>query len=518
MYRQPAVRKGAPQQVSSTTSLPSPVGGWNARDSVAVMPTTDAVTLTNFFPTVSDVLLRKGCVDHVTGFGSVPQSLLPFQSPTVRKLFAATATDIYDATSAGAVGSAEVSSLTSGKWQHVNFAIGGTHYLYIVNGADNPQHYNGSVWASPSITGVTKANLVHINMHKRRLWFVEKSSMKAWYLAVDSIAGAATSFDLGPLFALGGELTAMATWSLDAGSGLDDHAVFISSQGEVAIYTGTDPSNANTWQLIGVYRIGAPIGRRCFTKYGGDLLVLTVNGVFPLSTALQSARIQLTQALTDKISSAMSLAAGLYGTNFGWEMQVYPDANMLLMNVPVTTTTSQQYVMNTITKSWCNFTGWDATCFAQFDPDGLGFNVLYFATDTKVVAAWSGESDYGSNIVGEALQAFDYMGTRAALKQFRMVRPIIRSNGVPGVLLGMNTDFDTTTPVGTPTFASPTFAVWDTSTWDAGIWSGGLDVRRDWQSVNAVGYCGAIHMVIASSVLNVNWASSDVVYEVGGVV
>ena len=45
---------------SVTASITSPIGGWNARDSIAEMPATDAVTLNNFFPTPTDVQLRQG--------------------------------------------------------------------------------------------------------------------------------------------------------------------------------------------------------------------------------------------------------------------------------------------------------------------------------------------------------------------------------------------------------------------------------------------------------------------------
>ena len=43
-----------------TTSVPSPIGGWNARDSQANMSPTDAIQLVNWFPTPTDVTLRKG--------------------------------------------------------------------------------------------------------------------------------------------------------------------------------------------------------------------------------------------------------------------------------------------------------------------------------------------------------------------------------------------------------------------------------------------------------------------------
>ena len=42
-----------------TASIPAPLGGWNARDSLANMDPMDAVQMDNFFPTPNDVALRK---------------------------------------------------------------------------------------------------------------------------------------------------------------------------------------------------------------------------------------------------------------------------------------------------------------------------------------------------------------------------------------------------------------------------------------------------------------------------
>jgi hypothetical protein len=54
---------------------------------------------------------------------------------------------------------------------------------------------------------------------------------------------------------------------------------------------GTNPSDATAWSRVGVYFLGKPLGRRCLVKYGGDLILLTQNGAFPLSLALQSATV-----------------------------------------------------------------------------------------------------------------------------------------------------------------------------------------------------------------------------------
>ncbi|MEI6590348.1 MAG: hypothetical protein WCO38_10445, partial [Verrucomicrobiota bacterium] len=45
---------------ATTTSVPAPIGGWNGRDSLANMQPLDAVQLVNWYPTPTDVTMRKG--------------------------------------------------------------------------------------------------------------------------------------------------------------------------------------------------------------------------------------------------------------------------------------------------------------------------------------------------------------------------------------------------------------------------------------------------------------------------
>jgi hypothetical protein len=496
-----------------TASLPAPTGGWNARDPLAQMDKLDAVILDNIFPQTKEVVLRYGYTTHVTGVGAstAVNSLMAYNSPTTNKLFGAAGANIYDMTNAGTVGAAVVTGQTSDKWQHVNMTTAGGSFLILVNGADNMERYDGSSWTAVSgaITNVATTSIINLNVFKRRLWMVEKNSLKIWYLPVDSITGAAAALDFSGIFKLGGYLMSMGTWSLDAGDGLDDYAAFVTSQGEVAVYKGTDPSSATTWTLQGVFVIGSPIGRRCLVKYGGDMLMISKDGLLPMSKALMSSRVNTRVALTDKIQQAASEATTTYGANFGWETMLYPAENMLLMNVPTSATTSEQYVMNTITGSWCRFTGWNATCWERFN------DLIYFGTLDGVNLAWSGQSDNGANINAEALQAFNYFGNDME-KRFTLARPILSSNGTPGISIGLNVDFDLSAPVGTPTFSPTTYGIWDTGLWDAALWGGDYQIKKDWLGVNGIGRCAALHMKLALMGILLKWASTDYIYEDGG--
>lgn len=508
------------QQVSVTLSVSAPTGGWNARDSLAMMKETDAVSLDNFFCTPYDVKIRDGYSNYATGITGTVNTVASYSPPSgLAKLFAAAGANIYDVTVGGPVGAAAVTGATSDKWQHTNFGTAGGNFLYLVNGVDKPQLYDGTSWvavdavSTPAITGVTTTTLVHVAAFKARLWFIQKDTLKVWYLPTLSIGGAASSFDLSSLFSKGGYLMSMGNWSLDAGYGMDDYAVFVTSEGQVAVYKGTDPASAATWALIGVYDVGSPIGRRCLMKYAGDLTLICKDGLAPLSKSLMSSRVNSMEMLTDKIQHVMSDYTTQYGANFGWETALFPQENMLLVNVPYSTAISYQLVMNTISGAWSRFLGWNAACFELHE------DLLYFGSNGVVCKAWDTTADNGSNINFEAQQSFKYIGRSGQNVQVKMLRPIISTDGSPSVLLGVNTDFDTTAPTGIPTFTPTSAAQWDLATWDGGFtWGGDLQIKRDWQTAFGFGYCISAHMKGTIKNCRMHWASTDYLLTGGGVV
>lgn len=494
--------------IQKTASIPAPVGGLNGRDAYADMPPGDAITLDNFFPTPSNVQLRNGYKAWLTGVNAQVNSLCCYSSAAGRKLFAASGTHIYDATTAGVVGAAVVSGLTSDKWQHVNFGTPGGQYLMMVNGADSAQLYDGTNWqavtavsAPISITGIATTSLIHVNMFKGRLFFVEKDSMRAWYMPVNSIGGAANVLDFSGLVQLGGYLMAMITWTVDNSGGTDNLAAFITSEGEVLLYRGSDPSYASSWFLQGQFRIGRPVGRRCYVRIGSDVAVIGADGLYPMSQALLTDRSQRQDAVSDKIVNLINGDIQLYGANFGWQAILHPIGNKLVVNVP-TTYGAYQYVMNTVNGAWCRFTGMTANCWELF-----GDQLMFGAAG--VFQADVGQTDNGAAISAVAIQAPQYFGS-SAQKQFTMARPIIYSNASIRPAFQINTDFDLSVPSGLSSFSSVKFTPWG-SPWGS-PWSSPSLIRKDWQNVYGVGFSGSPALAINIKNAVMNWQSTDVAF------
>lgn len=512
--RQPRRVNAARSQVSRGESVPAPVRGWNARDSLADMPPDQAVVLDNWFPKPEEVSIRKGFSGHVTGIASATESLMAYHPPgSGAKLFAAANSAVYDVTIAGAVGAASFSSLTNVRFQHVNFGNSAGNFLYICNGADAPRYWDGSTWTSPTITGsgLTASNLIHVNVFKRRLFFVENNTLSFWYFPVETISGAITEFRLDGLAKLGGYLMAMGTWTRDSGDGIDDLAVFLTSKGEVIIYQGTDPGDAAAWALVGVFNIGAPIGRRCMFKVGAELIVVTEDGFLPISKAIAGARTSDRLALSDNISGAVTAAVDSYKTNFGWQPILYPSGKMALFNVPIKESLeAHQYVMNTTTGAWSRFTGMDANAWEVFNDS------LYFGGATAVYKADDGRDDNGANIDTSAKTAFNYFGSKGLVKRFMMARPILSSQGQITLAMAANVDFEDQPPTSTPTYTGSAGSPWDTSPWDTSPWGGAAGIRKDWQGVAGVGYSAALYIRSSTKDIDLNWFSTDWIYEPGG--
>lgn len=508
----PLKRNASKAMVARGFSLPPPIGGLNARDALSNMDPKDALLLDNFFPQPTFVEMRRGHSEHATGMPSAVETIMEWSGPVNSMLFAATTNDIWDVTNPGAVGAAEVTGLNNGRWQWQMFSTSGGNFLVACNGQDPVQNYNGTAWTVPVITGVSSSDLIYPCSHQSRLWFVEKNSMSAWYLAPVSIAGAATEFPLGAIFQLGGSLVAIGTLSQDSGSGQDDYIAFVSNNGEVVVYQGTDPGDPDLFSLVGVFQLARPIPLRPLLKVGGDVVMITDEGVISFIKSLNLDKAALVRAsITSKIATLFNRAVQIYGNNFGWQGFTYPRGNWAIFNVPVTEGSVQnQFIMNTITGAWCTFSGMNASCWGSLEAD-----LFFGGNDGKVYHADDTREDNGTAIFGRIKTAFNYFGTRGANKYVTLARPVYRSNGAPSIAFGINMDFQDEDP-GSNLDIPAVGSGWGVGLWGTALWSGASTFVTGWRTIGGVGYCGAIRMNVLVKGQSMEINAFDVQAQVGG--
>jgi len=134
------------QSVITTKSVPAPVGGLNALNSIADMPPTDALVMDNWFPTPSGISVRGGSLDWSTGMSGPVETIMTYNGSTGAKMFAAAGGIIYDITTAGSAAASIVQGQASNRWSYANFGTAGAQYLLAVNGVDLGRIWNGFQW------------------------------------------------------------------------------------------------------------------------------------------------------------------------------------------------------------------------------------------------------------------------------------------------------------------------------------------------------------------------------------
>lgn len=436
-------------------NVPSPSGGLNTKDSESAMEPTDALIMENWFPGQGSVSTRKGFTQYATGLSGYVETLMEYNANTVRKFICANGSTLNDITNPASIVSVGT-GFTNARFQWVNFNA----YLIMLNGADTPQTFDGTTLAASTISGsgLTVSELNGINVHKNRVYVWNSNAQDVWYGATNAIGGVFTKFQLSRVAPFGGNLVSMMTWNLDGGNGVDDYAVFLMSSGDVLLYQGSDPSS---WALLGTYKIGRPIAIRGAKKVAGDIVIITDQDFVFFSEVFKNDG-SVTQR--GKLSGAAIEAVNDYGSNYGWEIAMYPKAGWLLINVPVANnTTYHQYVLNTITGAACKFTGMNASTWGMYN------NNLYFGGNGKVFKADDGFNDNGANINCDIQAAYNNLGSPQE-KIVNSYRNTIKLDGSAVVNSIVNFDYGRgETSQNSSSTAQGSF--WDVALWDVAMWS-----------------------------------------------
>lgn len=520
------------QRTARTYTITAPIRGLNGSDPITLMDPSDALVLDN-------VICRQGWVESRPGYANHSPTLAAGNVHTIipyvptfgdARVFAAALDSIYEVTTAGTA-----TLISSGhigaEWSHTQVSNQAGNYLLMVNGEATGRGFDGTTWSDWGISGVASSSLSQVTVWKRRVWAVQKNSFKAWYLAADAIAGAATSFNFSGIFKQGGSLLAILTWSIDGGDGIDDYFLAVTTMGEVAVYRGTDP--ASDMGLVGVYFIGVPLGKRFYTSFGPDLVLLTTQGVISASKFISVTNPRT--FLSDKARTFIDADIRTYGALTGWEMVHVAPEKLLLIQVPGV---NRQWVMNTQSGAWSKL------MYGVAKTWGVAGGMVFAGGGQVVYKMFFGGTDPSETpITWTIVPAFTYMKAPSQLKQLTLGRLVLESEGIPAIQQVALTDFNLnleglTATAGTAvqrgsywgkaTWGGSVWGLGSTagsvgSTWGTAIWGmstwGTTDVvgYRPWQVLSGMGH-SVTQAIRGTSTGTVNrLLSIDYVYERGGV-
>jgi hypothetical protein len=317
-----------------------------------------------------------------------------------------------------------------------------------------------------------------------------------------------------------------ATWTYDAGSGIDDSLVLVSEQGELLIYQGTDPSNATNFSLKGLWFIGqVPVGRRGYCAHGGDLLILCTYGLVGMadivagrvSTAGESIASGIGFKVNQELAARISDQIG----DYYWHLTVYPSEAIIVLGTPIYSPSLSTYLelaMNSITNAWCTMTGMDILCatiwqgqfiFGTHD-GGVKWGFHGFQDNTDIANIQNGDDITGR--FQNSFNDFDSPNDNKRMQRIKVYGLLERT--IPTFYARFQPEYAIGDDISAPSLVATSVPFWDRAKWDEATWSIGAGSFRQWFGVNGFGKKMSLQLALrgAGKVLMTDY---EVLYETG---
>ena len=519
-------------------TLPSPIRGIDGRVPVSANNPSVCLYSYNLVPSEYGVQVRNGYrewqveLDNTDGEGV--GTIIPFTSSTGdNKLFATTNTGIFEVTVAGAVPVQVLAfgstSIGSGKGVYTHYlSSADKDYIFYADRVNGLFRYDFDLdlWEiAPNITGVPVSTIDFVVSHKLRLWFCVKDSANAFYLPIDSIEGAAASFNFGSTFKHGGDLIGLYSWTVDGGDGVDDYLIGISRSGDVIPFRGSDPTQPD-WNTVGTYFVGAmAAGNRSASQYGGDVTILSSFGVTQLSDLLRGVdpRLTVEDTIGSKIAAIIRTDMIQYRESEGWDIKYLAAEGSIIITSPQKITgVWLQYVYNIPVRGW-GF--WRDTPIESID---TWQGVTYFGTRDGRVCAMDVSKDEvlldpppenefnGVPINFSLLTSYGNFDSPSKFKVGQLVRPDFLVKGAVTFNAKFMYDYDISEQTFGGDAAASGDSLWDVGTWDNAVWA-----DNQLTNFNRVGGASGMGRYVAIAITgsapsDTVLASMDVTWTVGG--
>ena len=522
-----------------TITIPAPTRGIIQSENEAFMQPGGANVQINWASTMKGVKLRGGtqrwCDLHALDDPVPPlpsASRLPvistfeYASGSNQRMYAAQQTKLFDVTANAPV--LVKSGQLDGNYSAAQMANMGGDFLIALNDAGDfaLRTKNGTDWitldgnpagtpadGASNITydpakippGVTQGKgLVYVWKYRNRLYFIQQSSMNAWYLPIDAVGGVLQPIMLSGAASRGGKLLFGATWSIDAGDGIDDKCVFVTDLGELLIFTGSNPGDVANWRQEGRYQIGAPLGKNAHMLLGGDLLIATVDGIVPVTQAITKDSGALDLTLITRPIKPLWRDEVEAKREQHWTMKKWDEYGAIFVATPGGVTPDEMHCLgaNNATGAWFQFT-WDASAFLHMHAD------LFFGDQRGMImqAERTGYDDArteGGQIVGTPYVAtlvggWELFQNGAAQTTWHQARAVFTSGAVEPFFPQLTATVDYVINIPQPPQPGPDpglAEVWDEAVWDAGHWDmpapGKPPIRNTlWHSIGMSGFAHA---------------------------
>ncbi len=470
---------------------PSPSKGVNVIENRFDLGPQECEYLKNWWSEGGHLEARPGYAEFAdTGTGLMARSLITHEVGLTTAMFAASGGELWDVT-AGGSGVSAISGMGSDDWSFAS--ISNNTVACNADLGDYVKRYDGTAWQNANFTSddIDPRTLTGVFEHKERLFFFRPNDANFYHGTLGGVQGALTKFPLENLGNLSGSLTAGGSWTVDSGKGNQDLAVFIFSSGDIIVYEGSDPTDAEAWALVGRFRTAQPVGgHRATLNYGPDLVVMTRDGFMTIRQILNEGPAAQIRAMSRSIMPLVRSVSASTKGQVGWDSIFSPDGAMIIFSAPAPAALNTdyiQFVFNPETKAWFMWEDLSAVAWGTFD------GKLYFVkADGKVYLFDEGAiTDDGAAIDVEAHMRWSGMGNQNINKRVNSVQPLIVCDGTLTMDVTTLADLDEggeALALNTQTLVlDAPGAAWDDSDWDVEYWAGSSR-HFDWFACNGNGH------------------------------
>lgn len=460
--------------------------GVNATRVLTQMESLEAIFMINILPEDFGCEVRDGYVEWANGWTGTPaRTVISFQGNTATddKLWVANSEGIWDVTTEGTTSPTKDVTFPSpsnnaGICSYVNYGNdNGDRFLLLCDGENGYYTWTQTTDTWDKITtggggGITGADPTLFNfvmIWKQRVWFIERDSARAYFLSkAEEFLGAAVLFNFGDQFRFGGPLVSIHNWTLDGGAGIDDQLVAISSAGDVVIYKGTDPTNSSDFSLVGSWYVGQlPVGNRVASEFSGELYILSVQGLLPLSLLLNGSGVDKPETyVTKKVAPYIRAVMDDTLTDFGWHIHIHPKQSLLFVNSPPRLSKGQfAFTLYFGTLAWGSTRGLAKSHTANWKGEvywtDINRNKIFiqqgFVDSVYLDPDTDGEPEA---IEWDLLTSYTTLDLPATYKRVQYIRPMFIGGGTPTFSVKAAYDFNVLEQTTSPPYIGTGQAQW----------------------------------------------------------
>jgi hypothetical protein len=360
-------------------------------------------------------------------------TLTPASSDVLKRLpFEFGSSSVYiELTSTGARGAEASFARTFGRDATVGYL---SSQALIADGRGAPLRFDGQTFTESEFTtttGITQDQFDGVIAHHDRpyFWRIGKT-LEFYYGDVGAVTGELTRFPLDRLGNITGQVVALQSLTVDAGHGMNDVLAIFTTTGDMVIYEGLDPGDADDWRLAGRVKVAPPLGVYAFTQVGSDLWVMTSVGLVSMAQSIARGAQAMVSQVTRPVREDILRAVEQGGD---WQLHVASDQSFVVVN-RVYDGTPEQWIFTSDVQAWSK-----ASYPAQHWHN-LGGHTEFTTADGGLgtITRTRGAGEPMKAVLRTGWLQLPYQG-------LTYVRPTLRAAGALTMRLAVLTDHDETT-------------------------------------------------------------------------